>query len=255
MLEPIDINIYENDELKHFGILGMHWGIRRFQNPDGTLTPEGRERYLKNDSVTGKKTLTEEGYKHFFNREMHESPEGKAKDIAVIMAPTGIGAAVGAATPLGPLTGAALGSLLSVVAGVSALDPQMKKGLTKEGGEFFYDTNTGELTDEAKQMIFDDKQLLTDLGSRWINEQYDKNVFGDVPGSPEYKVNKMLGERNTELQRYVYKNIMPICGDMPVSLYLAKEMKSDNPSKEYKAYKKYAEELNKKYYDRVMKEL
>ena len=36
------------NELKHWGILDMHWGIRRFQNPDGSLTPEGRERYLKN---------------------------------------------------------------------------------------------------------------------------------------------------------------------------------------------------------------
>lgn len=32
-------------ELKHWGILGMKWGLRRFQNEDGSLTPEGRERY------------------------------------------------------------------------------------------------------------------------------------------------------------------------------------------------------------------
>lgn len=35
--------------LCHFGILGQKWGVRRYQNPDGTLTPEGRERYLGND--------------------------------------------------------------------------------------------------------------------------------------------------------------------------------------------------------------
>ena len=31
--------------LVHHGILGQKWGIRRFQNSDGTLTTEGRKRY------------------------------------------------------------------------------------------------------------------------------------------------------------------------------------------------------------------
>lgn len=31
-------------ELYHHGIKGQKWGIRRYQNPDGSLTPEGRKK-------------------------------------------------------------------------------------------------------------------------------------------------------------------------------------------------------------------
>ena len=35
------------NELAHWGIKGMRWGIRRYQNKDGSLTPKGKERYDK----------------------------------------------------------------------------------------------------------------------------------------------------------------------------------------------------------------
>lgn len=46
--------------LMHHGIMGQKCGVRRYQNPDGSLTAAGRERYLKDGGG-----LTEEGKKYF----------------------------------------------------------------------------------------------------------------------------------------------------------------------------------------------
>ena len=40
--------IYSN-EIYHHGILGQKWGVRRFQNEDGTLTEKGRKKLLQEE--------------------------------------------------------------------------------------------------------------------------------------------------------------------------------------------------------------
>lgn len=39
----------ESNQLQHHGILGQKWGVRRFQNKDGSLTAAGRSRLSRKD--------------------------------------------------------------------------------------------------------------------------------------------------------------------------------------------------------------
>ena len=41
--------------LAHHGIKGQKWGVRRFQNPDGSLTSAGKKRKEKNDAYVKRK--------------------------------------------------------------------------------------------------------------------------------------------------------------------------------------------------------
>lgn len=70
-----------NNELMHYGVKGMKWGVRRYQNKDGSLTPAGKKRATKelNKELKKNKSMFKrdpelkvysdrESYKKFFKK-------------------------------------------------------------------------------------------------------------------------------------------------------------------------------------------
>lgn len=48
------------NELYHSGVKGMKWGVRRYQNKDGSLTPAGKKRYSDKEIRQDRDSISEE---------------------------------------------------------------------------------------------------------------------------------------------------------------------------------------------------
>lgn len=73
---------YRTTELYHYGLKGMKWGVRRWQNADGTWTPAGKKRY----SVISEAANTASTYAKYArnDRKMYNDQlSGKAKRTGV----------------------------------------------------------------------------------------------------------------------------------------------------------------------------
>ena len=62
--------------LMHYGVKGMKWGVRNYQNPDGSLTAEGKKRYYNSDG-----SLTKKGTKEIPNANYSHRQQMRDKSI------------------------------------------------------------------------------------------------------------------------------------------------------------------------------
>lgn len=84
--------IANEDYLMHHGTKGQKWGVRKYQNEDGSLTSEGRRRYGVGERLKKVKdymTTTDE------NGKMHLTKEGKRIAVGAGLGAAAIGAGVG----------------------------------------------------------------------------------------------------------------------------------------------------------------
>jgi len=66
--------IYETNSLQHYGIKGQKWGLRRFQNQDGTLTADGKARYGVNKAGEALRDLHDKSVKKGPGRATNNGP-------------------------------------------------------------------------------------------------------------------------------------------------------------------------------------
>lgn len=158
--------------LQHHGVKGQKWGVRRYQNKDGSLTPEGKKRrsYYNEDG-----TITPAGQKHVFKTltKYANNKDHRAK----------LGQAVGEddlITEAAKKAMPALKKRKEVLARLSKIADKMEHdanhGMTVEQVRKKYGKEFDEMNDLGNKAYEEYKNTLKKIANDYLGEYSDKKV-------------------------------------------------------------------------------
>lgn len=201
------------EELYHYGIEGQRWGIRRFQNKDGTLTEEGKKRYGENaaDDMDRVSNLMED-YSSIKN-------ENKAwkENIAEGAAVAGLAGALSMlfiysgnmSTAAIEATAGALGGGAAIVSGVMAAKGSrdlkwVKNELNKNGVD----------PKEADKIYKDYVKAM-----KKVNKDYYRGRINESEYINAVETRKAIRNKSARIASLIRKSGMPLTSDAPKNPY------------------------------------
>ena len=144
--------MYNTTYLQHHGVLGMKWGVRRYQNADGTLTAAGRRKYERRDGIV----------KDF---------AGDVSDVYGTAGNVARGIGKSTHTKIGTKLGADVGALADVNANM-ARQIANERGVRRTLGNLYGSGATKAMAEAAqKSADIKSKNAYTKLGGRWAEQR------------------------------------------------------------------------------------